>query len=105
MRLSLNITLLNMKSDLSLSENYTVTETLADLEPGDVAMIRHFTSSDDTLMRLRELGMLPGTPVTLVRLAPLGDPLELSVRGSLLSVRAHEAKQIEIEPRPCLACP
>ncbi len=92
-----------MKSDLSLSENYTITETLADLEPGDQAVIRDFTSSDDSLIRFRELGMLPGTPVSLIRRAPLGDPLELSVRGSLLSVRAHEAKLIEIEPRPCLA--
>jgi len=94
-----------MKSDLPPSENHTLTESLADLNPGDVAVIRNFATSDDTLMRLRELGLLPGTRVTLVRLAPLGDPLELSVRGSLLSVRAHEARQIEIEPRPCLACP
>jgi len=92
-----------MKIDLSLSENHTVTETLADLKPGEMAVVRDFTSSDDTLLRLRELGVLPGTQVKLVRLAPLGDPLELSVRGSLLSVRAHEAKQIGIEPRPCLA--
>ena len=91
-----------MKSDLSLPENHTVTVTLADLKPGDEAVIRDFTTSDDSLLRFRELGILPGTPVSLVRRAPLGDPLELSVRGSLLSVRAHEAKQIEIEPRPCL---
>lgn len=92
-----------MKSDLSLSENHTVTETLDDLKPGDEAVIRDFTTSDDSLLRFRELGMLPGTPVSLVRRAPLGDPLELRVRGSLLSVRAQEAKLIEIEPRPCLA--
>ena len=91
-----------MKSDMSLSENSPVTETIADLEPGDDAVIRDFTSSDDSLLRFRELGMLPGTPISLIRRAPLGDPLELSVRGSLLSVRAHEAKLIEIEPRPCL---
>jgi ferrous iron transport protein A len=91
-----------MKSDMSLSEPPPLTETIADLEPGDDAVIRDFTSSDDSLLRFRELGMLPGTPVSLIRRAPLGDPLELSVRGSLLSVRAHEAKLIEIEPRPCL---
>ncbi|NOX98805.1 MAG: ferrous iron transport protein A [Verrucomicrobia bacterium] len=92
-----------MKSDLSLPENAAPTETLADLEPGDVAVIHDFTTSDDCMLRFRELGMLPGTTVSLVRRAPLGDPLELSVRGSLLSVRTHEASQIEIEPRPCLA--
>lgn len=92
-----------MNSELSLGENHTITETLADLEPGEQAVIRDFTSSDDSLIRFRELGMLPGTSISLVRRAPLGDPLELSVRGSLLSVRAHEAKLIEIEPRPCHA--
>lgn len=92
-----------MKSDLSLSENHTITETLADLEPGEQAVIRDFASSDDSFIRFRELGMLPGTPISLVRRAPLGDPLELSVRGSLLSVREHEAKLIEIEHRPCMA--
>ncbi|MFK5921809.1 MAG: FeoA family protein [Verrucomicrobiota bacterium] len=92
-----------MKSDISLGENHTITETIADLEPGEQAVIRDFTKSDDALIRFRELGMLPGTPVALVRRAPLGDPLELSVRGSLLSVRAHEAQWIEIEPRTCLA--
>ncbi|MCF6312821.1 MAG: ferrous iron transport protein A [Verrucomicrobiales bacterium] len=92
-----------MKSDLSLSQNHTITETLVDLEPGDKAVISHFASSDDCFIRFRELGMLPGTPVNLVRRAPLGDPLEISVRGSLLSVRAHEAQLIEIEPRHCPA--
>ena len=92
-----------MKSDLSLAENHTVTETLADLEPGDQAVIRNFTSNDDSLLRFLELGMLPGTPVSLVRRAPLGDPLELSVRGSLLSVREHEAKLIEIDLQPSFA--
>lgn len=91
-----------MNSDLSLSENHPVTQTVADLKPGDEAVIRDFTTSDDSMLRFRELGMLPGTTISLVRRAPLGDPLELSVRGSLLSVRAHEAKLIEIEPQHCL---
>jgi ferrous iron transport protein A len=46
--------------------------------------------------RLREMGVLPGTVIKLVRRAPLGDPLEISVRGSLLSLRATEAQLIEV---------
>jgi Fe2+ transport system protein FeoA len=46
------------------------------------------------------MGLLPGTPVSLVRLAPLGDPLELKVRGYHLSVRKAEADHIWVEPLP-----
>jgi Fe2+ transport system protein FeoA len=43
------------------------------------------------------MGLLPGTRVTLTRVAPLGDPLELRLRGYALSIRRAEALQIEIE--------
>jgi len=44
--------------------------------------------------RLMEMGLLVGTPVELVRFAPLGDPVELKVRGYHLSLRRHEAERI-----------
>lgn len=44
--------------------------------------------------RLMEMGLLVGTPVELVRFAPLGDPVELKVRGYHLTLRRHEAEQI-----------
>jgi Fe2+ transport system protein FeoA len=53
--------------------------------------------------RLLELGLLPGTEVTVVRRAPLGDPLELSVRGYRLSIRADEARAIGVERLPSAA--
>ncbi len=43
-----------------------------------------------------ELGLVPGTPVTVMGVSPLGDPLELEVRGSRLSVRKKEAWAIEV---------
>jgi ferrous iron transport protein A len=46
--------------------------------------------------RLMELGLVPGTPVCVVGVSPLGDPLELEVRGSRLSVRKKEALGIEV---------
>jgi Fe2+ transport system protein FeoA len=49
--------------------------------------------------RLLELGLLPGTTVTVLRVAPLGDPLELVVRDTHLSIRQREAQQIEVSPR------
>ena len=44
--------------------------------------------------RLMEMGLLVGTPVELVRFAPLGDPVEIRVRGYNLTLRKHEADQI-----------
>lgn len=47
--------------------------------------------------RLMELGLVPGTQVMVVSVSPLGDPLELQVRGSKLSVRKKEAWTIQVE--------
>ncbi|MDG1478950.1 MAG: FeoA family protein [Myxococcota bacterium] len=47
--------------------------------------------------RLMELGLVPGTPISVVSIAPLGDPLELSVRGCRLSIRSHEAALVEVD--------
>jgi ferrous iron transport protein A len=44
--------------------------------------------------RLMEMGVLVGTPIELVRFAPMGDPVEIKVRGYNLTLRKHEAEQI-----------
>lgn len=47
--------------------------------------------------RLMELGLVPGTAISVVNVAPLGDPLELSVRGCRLSIRRNEAALVEVD--------
>jgi ferrous iron transport protein A len=47
--------------------------------------------------RLMEMGLVPGTVVKLVRVAPLGDPLEIEVRGCRLSIRRQEAHAVRVE--------
>jgi len=47
--------------------------------------------------RLMEMGLLVGTPVELVRFAPMGDPVEIKVRGYHLTLRRHEADQILVQ--------
>lgn len=47
--------------------------------------------------RLLEMGLLPGTSLEIIRSAPLGFPIEIKVRGYLLTLRKEEAKCIEIE--------
>jgi ferrous iron transport protein A len=61
------------------------------------ATVREFPKSGTAFLRLREMGLLPGTPVTLVRTAPMGDPLEIKIRGYHLSLRKSEAEQILVE--------
>ena len=48
--------------------------------------------------RLMEMGLLAGTAVELVRFAPLGDPVEIKLRGYHLTLRRHEAEQILVRP-------
>lgn len=72
--------------------------SLSDLLPGDSAVILRLPDGIPSLTRLRELGLLPGTRVQFVRRAPLGDPVEIMIRGALLSLRSTEAVQIEVEP-------
>jgi Fe2+ transport system protein FeoA len=48
--------------------------------------------------RLMEMGLVPGTEVTIVNVAPLGDPLEIEARACRLSIRRDEAAQISVAP-------
>ncbi len=70
---------------------------LADLKPGDRAIIRGLPQDQLLAMRLREMGILSGTEITYVRKAPLGDPLEIKVRGYSLSLRLKDAATIHVE--------
>jgi len=61
---------------------------------GRVVMV---TGADEISVRLLEMGLTPGTEVSVVGTAPLGDPLELELRGYRLSVRRSEAARVEIQ--------
>jgi ferrous iron transport protein A len=70
---------------------------LSQLAIGSRATIRGFPGQGPAFLRLREMGVLPGTAVTLVRTAPLGDPLEIQVRGYSLTLRKSEAEHVVVE--------
>lgn len=70
--------------------------TLNDLKPGQRACIRRHRSDGGVRQRLLDLGLMPGVEVTLVRSAPLNDPVELKVEASSISLRRKEAGTIEI---------
>jgi Fe2+ transport system protein FeoA len=71
--------------------------TLAELRPGQRGTVYGFASAN-LPVRLLEMGLLPGTEVEVVRLAPLGDPMDLKVRGYHLSIRRAEACLVTITP-------
>ncbi|ACB74160.1 FeoA family protein [Opitutus terrae] len=72
--------------------------TLSTLTAGASAVVREFPKLGPAFIRLREMGVLPGTRVTLVRTAPLGDPIEIKVRGYSLTLRKTEADHVLVEP-------
>jgi ferrous iron transport protein A len=70
---------------------------LSQLALGASARIKELPLSGASFLRLREMGLLPGSTVTLVRAAPMGDPIEIKIRGYHLSLRLGEAEQITLE--------
>lgn len=72
---------------------------LSELAVGSQAVVREFPKQGSAFLRLREMGLMPGTALTLVRLAPLGDPLEVKVRGYNLTLRKSEAEHILVEAK------
>ncbi|MFM1770432.1 MAG: hypothetical protein RJA22_2961 [Verrucomicrobiota bacterium] len=73
---------------------------LASLPAGAAGTVTEIRVPPEHRGRLLEMGLIVGTPVELVRFAPLGDPLEIKVRGYHLTLRRHEAELITVAPRP-----
>jgi Fe2+ transport system protein FeoA len=71
---------------------------LSELAVADVADIEHVGGERSFRRRLMELGLVPGTRVELKAVAPLGDPLELLVRGASLSIRRADAAFVRVTP-------
>ena len=71
--------------------------TLADLSLGTPGRVLAVEGPRAFRRRLLEMGLVPGTEVTIVSVAPLGDPLQVQVRGGQWSIRRAEAAQIQVE--------
>lgn len=70
--------------------------TLDRLGPGEHAVVTAVSGSGPMSVRLLEMGFVPGVEVAVVKRAPLGDPLELRLRGYHVSLRRAEARRVEI---------
>jgi ferrous iron transport protein A len=74
-------------------------QPLTSLTLGSSAVVREIKVPAEHRSRLLEMGLLVGTTVELVRFAPLGDPVEIKVRGYNLTLRKNEAEQILVQPK------
>ena len=70
--------------------------TLDSLKPGRSAMITAVSGDDALRFRLLDLGLTPGTMITVYSLAPAGDPIVVLVRGYQLSLRRSDARRIGV---------
>lgn len=70
--------------------------TLSQISVGQTAQIVDVIGDDGIAIRLMEMGLIEGEPVTFVGAAPLGDPLEFAVRGYRLSLRKSEADRVQV---------
>lgn len=71
-------------------------QSLASLTPGTRGVVTEILVPVEHRARILEMGLLVGTPIELIRFAPLGDPVEIRIRGYNLSLRKHEADQIRV---------
>lgn len=72
--------------------------TLGDLKVGESAVITNVEGEGALRQHFLDMGVIPGAEVTVVKFAPLGDPMELQIHGYELTLRLAEAKQIAVQP-------
>lgn len=71
--------------------------TLSALQPGESGRVVAIAGDPDAVQRLMDLGLIRGTTLKVERLAPLGDPMEVRIRGFMLTLRRSEAEHITVE--------
>jgi ferrous iron transport protein A len=69
---------------------------LSELRPGQEGTIKEF-NNNDIFLKLMEMGCVPGERILLEQIAPMGDPISVSVAGYRLSLRLNEAEHIFVE--------
>ena len=72
-------------------------QTLKDLKIGEKAIIRRIQGDPVLRKRLLVMGVVPGTEVMIEKVAPLGDPVDVFLKGFHLSLRKEEAQNVDVE--------
>jgi ferrous iron transport protein A len=74
-----------------------MSRTLVQVGPGETARVKEVGGDSTASRRLMDLGLVRGTTVKVVRVAPLGDPIEVTLRGFMLSLRRSDAAHVVVE--------
>ena len=72
--------------------------TLKDIPVGGDCTVKALTGVGAVKRRIMDMGITKGAHIHVQKIAPLGDPLEVTVRGYALSIRKEEAEKVEVEP-------
>ncbi|MBQ6715412.1 MAG: ferrous iron transport protein A [Clostridia bacterium] len=70
---------------------------LSELKIGQTARIKKVGGEGALRLRFLDMGLIPKTVITLIKVAPMGDPIEVRLRGYELTMRVDEARWIEVE--------
>lgn len=71
--------------------------TLNELKVGESAKITYVGGKGNLRNHLLDMGLIPRTVVKIIKVAPMGDPIEIRLRGYELTIRLDDAKEIEVE--------
>ena len=71
-------------------------KTLKEIQPGETVSVKALTATGPLRRRIMDMGITKGTAILVRKVAPLGDPIEITVRGYELSIRKNEAEHIEV---------
>lgn len=80
----------------NINDRFTQSSSLADLPFGTLARVVAVEDTSVIARRLMEMGVVPGAQVSVLRQAPLGDPLQITVRDYRLALRRNEAHAIKV---------
>ena len=69
-------------------------KTLSDIHPNETVVVKKISGEGATMRRIMEMGITKGTTITVRKVAPLGDPIEVTVRGYELSLRKSDANNV-----------
>lgn len=72
-------------------------KTLGDMSVGETAVVKKINGEGKVKRRIMDMGITKGTSIFIRKFAPLGDPIEITVRGYELSIRKDDAKLLEVE--------
>lgn len=72
-------------------------KTVLNLKPGESGIIKKFHGQGALKKRFSDMGIVKGTGLTFIKTAPLGDPIQISIKNYELTIRKEDAKDVELE--------